>query len=276
MLFRSRSPQAVLSSLAKTWLPEKIGCEPSKIRVISIMPCTAKKIEARRPQLAKDGVPDTDLVLTVRELARLFKSRGIDLKEIDDGEFDTPFMSQGSGAGVIFGKSGGVAEAASRTLYHVLTGTEVNNVPFKPSNHPHVYKEAEMDEGGVKLKIAVVYGLANANKICDEVAAGTCDYNFIEVMTCPGGCVNGGGTIRFRGNYLNATSKRFEVLERADENSPVRQSHNNPMVKELYDEFLGEPNSHKAHQLLHTSYDDRSKTPAVPSIRHVWKKIQLG
>jgi len=95
-------------------------------------------------------------------------------------------------------------------------------------------------------------------------------------MTCPGGCVNGGGTIRFRGNYLNATSKRFEVLERADENSPVRQSHNNPMVKELYDEFLGEPNSHKAHQLLHTSYDDRSKTPAVPSIRHVWKKIQLG
>ena len=133
-----------------------------------------------------------------------------------------------------------------------------------------------MDEGGVKLKIAVVYGLANANKICDEVAAGTCDYNFIEVMTCPGGCVNGGGTIRFRGNYLNATSKRFEVLERADENSPVRQSHNNPMVKELYDEFLGEPNSHKAHQLLHTSYDDRARRPAVPSIRHVWKKIQLG
>ena len=168
--------------------------------MISIMPCTAKKIEAGRPQLAKDGVPDTDLVLTVRELARLFKSRGIDLKEIEDGEFDTPFMSRGSGAGVIFGKSGGVAEAASRTLYHVLTGKEVNNVPFKPSTHPNVYKEAEMEEGGVKLKIAVVYGLANANKICDEVAAGTCPYNFIEVMTCPGGCVNGGGTIRSRGN----------------------------------------------------------------------------
>lgn len=129
-LSTTRSPQAVLSSLAKTWLPEKIGAEPSKIRVISIMPCTAKKIEAGRPQLAKDGVPDTDLVLTVRELARLFKSRGIDLKEIEDGEFDTPFMSRGSGAGVIFGKSGGVAEAASRTLYHVLTGKEVNNVPL--------------------------------------------------------------------------------------------------------------------------------------------------
>ena len=108
------------------------------------------------------------------------------------------------------------------------------------------------------------------------MAAGACDYNIIEVMTCPGGCVNGGGTIRFRANYLNATSKRFEVLDRADENSPVRQSHNNPMVKELYDEFLGEPNSHNAHQLLHTSDDDRSKPPAVPSIRHVLKKIQLG
>lgn len=275
-LSTTRSPQGVMSSMAKTWLPEKLGVDPVKIRVISIMPCTAKKIEAARPQLAKDGVPDTDLVLTVRELARLLKSRGIDLKNIEDGEFDTPFMSKGSGAGVIFGKSGGVAEAAARTLYYVLNGKDADKIEFHPSTHPYVYKEAELNTGNKTLRVAVVYGLAHADKICQEVLNGTCSYDFIEVMTCPGGCVNGGGTIRTRGNYLNLTEQRFSVLEKADEASPVRQSHNNPMVKEAYEEYFGEPNSHKAHHLLHTTYDNRRKEEAVPSIREVWQKIKLG
>lgn len=275
-LSTTRSPQGVMSSMAKTWLPEKLGVEPSKIRVISIMPCTAKKIEAARPQLSKEGGPDTDLVLTVRELSRLFKSRGIDLKNIEDGEFDTPFMSEGSGAAVIFGKSGGVAEAAARTLYYVLNGKDVDTISFRPSEHPFVFKEAELDTGEKKLRIGVVYGLAHADKICQEILDGKCSYDFIEVMTCPGGCVNGGGTIRTRGNYLNLTEKRFSVLEKADENSKVRQSHNNPMVKEAYEEFFGEPNSHKAHRLLHTTYDNRKRVEEVPSIREVWKKIKLG
>ena len=272
----TRSPQAVMGSMVKTWFAEKIGKDSSKIRMISIMPCTAKKVEAARPQLAKDGVPDTDLVLTVRELARLFQSRGIDLKTIPDGEFDTPFMSQGTGAAVIFGKSGGVAEAAARTLYHVLTGGEVNSIPFHAAKNPYAFKEAELELGGKTLHIGVVYGLANAREVARQVLDGTSSYDFIEVMTCPGGCVNGGGTFRKRGKYLNFTEQRFEALEKADENCVYRQSHNNLMVQQAYREFFGEPNSHKAHKLLHTTYDNRKKEPAVPSIREVWHKIKLG
>lgn len=275
-LSTTRSPQAVMASLAKTFLPEKIGVDPARIRVISIMPCTAKKVEAARPQLSKAGVQDTDLVLTVRELARLFKGHGIDLKTLPDADFDTPFMSRGTGAGVIFGKSGGVAEAAARTVYYVLTGKEAERIPFTESADPRVFKEATIQLGDKSLKIAVVYGLANAEKIGQEVLGGKSPYDFIEVMTCPGGCINGGGTIRSRGNYLHAFKPRFKALEEADEKSPVRQSHNNPMVQSVYEEFLEKPNSHKAHKLLHTSYDNRKAKKKAPDIRQIWQKIQLA
>ena len=270
-----KSPQQMQGALIKTWYAETHNIDPKDIVSVSVMPCTAKKFEISRDDQDAAGVPDVDVVLTVRELARMIKRANIDLTMLPDEKFD-PTMDVSTGAAVIFGATGGVMEAALRTAADTLTGKSLDSIDYEEVRGTDGIKEAVYNVAGMDVKVAVASGLSNANEILKKVKNGEADYHFIEIMCCPGGCVNGGGTIRFRGNYLNATSKRFEVLERADENSPVRQSHNNPMVKELYDEFLGEPNSHKAHQLLHTSYDDRSKTPAVPSIRHVWKKIQLG
>ena len=270
-----KSPQQMQGALIKTWYAETHNIDPKDIVSVSVMPCTAKKFEISRDDENAAGVPDVDVVLTVRELARMIKRANIDLTMLPDEKFD-PTMDVSTGAAVIFGATGGVMEAALRTAADTLTGKSLDSIDYEEVRGTDGIKEAVYNVAGMDVKVAVASGLSNANEILKKVKNGEADYHFIEIMCCPGGCVNGGGTIRFRGNYLNATSKRFEVLERADENSPVRQSHNNPMVKELYDEFLGEPNSHKAHQLLHTSYDDRSKTPAVPSIRHVWKKIQLG
>ena len=277
-LSTTRSPQAILSSLAKNWLPEKINKNPSAIKVISIMPCTAKKTEASRTQLADGTLQDTDVVLTIREFSRLLKGRGISLPDLEETDFDSPYMTQGSGAAVIFGRSGGVAEAALRTLYKITNCRElVGGVRWHRSEHPNVQKEVEVELNGIgAVRVAVVYGLSNASVIAKEVDEGTCVYDFIEVMSCPGGCVNGGGTPRVQGNWFNRNTPRTRTLDCLDRSLEVRQSHNNPQVQALYEDFLGTPNSQRAHRLLHTHYQDRSTEPKTPDIREIWQKIKLA
>ena len=261
----TRSPQAVTGALCKSYLPEKLGVPASSIRTVSIMPCVAKKDEAARPELARDGVPDIDTVLTVRELARLFRLCGIDLADVQPEPFDDPFMSDSTGAAVIFGTTGGVMEAAVRTVYAVLNNRELPGVDVLPVRGEEGLREAVVDlgEGNGSIRVAVCHGLGNARRLAEEAVAGKSPYTFIEVMACPGGCVDGGGTCRMKGDYHPGARARQQGLYAIDREMPRRQSHLNPQVRKLYDDFLGEPNSHKAHELLHTHYSDRS--PAVQS-----------
>lgn len=261
----TRSPQAVLGALSKTYLAEKMDIDPARMRTISIMPCIAKKDEAARDQLAREGVPDVDVVLTVREFARLLRRMGVDLATIDPEPFDNPFMSASTGAAVIFGSTGGVMEAAVRTVYNVLTGNELDNLELSSMRGLDGVKEAELDLGpeAGKIKVAICHGLRNAQKLADEALAGNSPYAFIEVMACPGGCVDGGGTTRVKGKYHPHANTRQQGLYAIDRNMPRRQSHNNPQLKKMYEEFLGEPNSHKAHELLHTGYANRKDQPSA-------------
>ncbi|WP_276819597.1 [FeFe] hydrogenase, group A [Mailhella massiliensis] len=272
----TRSPQAVTGSLIKTYLAEKMGLSPRRIRAISIMPCTAKKDEAARPQLHVNGAPDTDVVLTVRELSRLFRRCGIDLAKMEPEEFDNPYMSDSTGAAVIFGTTGGVMEAAVRTVYAVLNHKELPGVDVVPVRGEEGMREAEVDlgEGNGVIRVAVVHGLANARKLAEQAVAGNSPYTFIEVMACPGGCVDGGGTCRVKKDYHPHARDRRQGLFSIDKNMPRRQSHNNPQIIRLYEDFLGEPNSHKAHDLLHTHYTDRSKVQ-TESISATKKKLTL-
>ncbi len=272
----TRSPQAVTGSLIKTYLAEKMGLSPRRIRAISIMPCTAKKDEAARPQLHVNGAPDTDVVLTVRELSRLFRRCGIDLAKMEPEEFDNPYMSDSTGAAVIFGTTGGVMEAAVRTVYAVLNHKELPGVDVVPVRGEEGMREAEVDlgEGNGVIRVAVVHGLANARKLAEQAVAGNSPYTFIEVMACPGGCVDGGGTCRVKKDYHPHARDRRQGLFTIDKNMPRRQSHNNPQIIRLYEDFLGEPNSHKAHELLHTHYTDRSKVQ-TESISATKKKLTL-
>lgn len=272
----TRSPQAVSSSLVKSYLAEKTGISPRKIRNISIMPCTAKKDEAARPQLYVGSHPDTDVVITVREFARLLRRSGIDLARLEPEPFDNPYMSDSTGAAVIFGTTGGVMEAAVRTVYAVLNHRELPGVNVTPVRGMEGLREADVDLGkehGV-IKVAVVHGLANARKLAEQAVAGTSPYTFIEVMACPGGCVAGGGACRIKKDYQPHAGERQRGLYAIDSHMPRRQSHNNPQVIKLYDEYLGEPNSHKAHDLLHTHYTDRSKVQ-TESISATKKKLTL-
>ena len=272
----TRSPQAVAGSLVKSYLAEKMGIPSRRIRTISLMPCTAKKDEAARPQLHVNGTPDTDVVLTVRELSRLFRRNGINLAEMEPEEFDNPYMSDSTGAAVIFGTTGGVMEAAVRTVYAVLNHKELPGVDVVPVRGEEGMREAEVNlgEGNGVIKVAVVHGLANAKKLAEQAVAGTSPYTFIEVMACPGGCVDGGGTCRVKKDYHPHAHERREGLFAIDHNMPRRQSHNNPQIIRLYEDFLGEPNSHKAHELLHTHYTDRSKVQ-TESIAATKKKLTL-
>ncbi len=275
-LSTTRSPQAVSGSLVKTYLAEKSGIAPKKIRTISIMPCTAKKDEAARPQLHVHGTPDTDVVLTVRELSRLFRRCGIDLASIEPEPFDNPYMSDSTGAAVIFGATGGVMEAAVRTVYAVLNNKELPGVDVMPVRGTEGLREADVDlgEGNGVIKVAVAHGLGNARKLAEQALAGESPYTFIEVMACPGGCIAGGGTCRIKQDYQPHAAERRKGLFTTDNKMPRRQSHNNPQIKKLYAEFLGEPNSHKAHELLHTHYTDRSKVQ-TESITATKKKLTL-
>ncbi|MBO5658469.1 MAG: iron hydrogenase small subunit [Duodenibacillus sp.] len=276
-LSTTRSPQAIFGALAKTWFAREHGIDPKKLRFISIMPCTAKKDEAQRDQLARDGMPDTDLVLTVREFGDLLRRNGVHLGHLPDGEFDSPFMTQNTGASVIFGVTGGVMEAAVRTVYAVLTGKELAPIEFQPVRGQDWVKEATVDLGDKgTIKLAVVHTLAHAEKLCQLVKQGKADYHFVEVMACPGGCINGGGTVRRKNRYMEFNEQRAAAIYAIDEKRPLRQSHKNPDVVRLYEEFLGEPCGHASHDLLHTHYKMRKRNPKPQSITDIWKKVQLG
>lgn len=256
-----KSPQQMSGAIIKTWYAEKMGIDPKDIVVVGIMPCTAKKFETKREDQAASGYPDVDYSLTTRELGRMIESAGIYFKHLPDEEFDNP-LGDSTGAAVIFGATGGVMEAALRTAVEKLSGEELKSLDFTEVRGTDGIKEASYIVNGMEVKVCVVSGLANANTIMEKVKNGTADYHFIEIMGCPGGCVNGGGqpiqhaVVR---NFVDLRARRAAALYEADKDMPLRKSHESEAVKRIYDEFLGEPGSHKAHEVLHTSYVARPK-----------------
>jgi len=225
------------------------------------MPCVAKKFEITRPDQGNDGIPDNDISISTRELAKMIKTAGIQFTELPDGEFD-PLMAVGSGAGTIFGATGGVMEAALRTVADVLTGEDLKQIDYNEVRGTEPIKEATYDVAGMQVKVAVTSGLKNAAKILDKIRAGEADYHFVEIMCCPGGCVNGGGQPIQPGHVRNFTdlkALRAKALYEDDLGLPQRKSHDNPEIKAIYADYLGEPGSHLAHELLHTSYVKRNK-----------------
>ena len=256
-----KSPQQMFGAVCKTYYAEKLGMDPKDMVVVSIMPCTAKKFEKGRGNQNAAGVPDIDYALTTRELAKLIKRAGIIFDELPDEQFDNP-LGIFSGAGLIFGATGGVMEAALRTLYEVVVGKEAPSLDFNEVRGTEGIKEAEYDLAGKKVRVCVASGLANARKIMEDVRAGKSQYDFIEIMSCPGGCVNGGGQpikSAFVRNNKDIKAERAKSIYAQDAAMKMRKSHENPAVQQLYKEFLGEPNSHKAHEILHTSYVPRQK-----------------
>ena len=261
-----KSPHEMFGAILKSFYAEKIGVDPKDMFVVSIMPCTAKKFEKDRDQLVTNGLKDVDAVLTTRELGRLIKRSGIKFTQLPDEEFDNDIVGDYTGAGVIFGVTGGVMEAALRTAHFVLTGKEHEAVKFEEVRGFDGIKEASFNLAGQTINVAVAHGMKNAKVLMDQIRAGESKYQFIEIMGCPGGCVNGGGQPYVRECFLpnedndimdTYIEKRAKALYSEDERQTLRHSHNNPQIKALYDEFLGEPNSHKAHELLHTSYAAR-------------------
>ncbi len=261
-----KSPHEMFGAIVKSYYAEKNGIDPSNIFVVSIMPCTAKKGEKEREQLVTNGLRDVDAVLTTRELGKLIKRSGINFTKLPDEEFDADLLGDYSGAGVIFGVTGGVMEAALRTAYFVLTGKEHELIKFEQVRGFDGIKEASLDINGMTVNIAVAHGMKNAKVLLDDIRAGKSKYHFIEIMGCPGGCIAGGGQPYVKPCFLpneddnildTYKEKRAAALYAEDERQKVRQSHNNAQIKELYDNYLGEPNSHKAHELLHTTYAAR-------------------
>ena len=256
-----KSPQQMQGALIKTWYAETHNIDPKDIVSVSVMPCTAKKFEISRDDENAAGVPDVDVVLTVRELARMIKRANIDLTMLPDEKFD-PTMDVSTGAAVIFGATGGVMEAALRTAADTLTGKSLDSIDYEEVRGTDGIKEAVYNVAGMDVKVAVASGLSNANEILKKVKNGEADYHFIEIMCCPGGCVNGGGmpiqpsSVR---NIVDIRKERAKVLYEEDKNLPLRKSHDNPVVKKCYAEYLGEPGSHKAHEILHTTYTPRPK-----------------
>lgn len=253
-----KSPQQMFGALAKTYYPEKEGLDAKDIFSVSIMPCTAKKYEAQREEMNSSGYQDVDVVLTTRELARMIKEAGIDFRALPEEKVDDP-MGIHTGAGTIFGTTGGVMEAAVRTAYEVVTGEALPDIELTAVRGLQGIKEAELDLAGTKVKVAVAHGLANARKLMELISEGKADYHFIEVMACPGGCIGGGGQ-PFPTN-LEIRKKRAEGLYNDDRGLELRKSHDNPAVQTLYKEFLEKPLGHKSHELLHTHYVKRSKYP---------------
>jgi NADH-quinone oxidoreductase subunit G len=251
-----KSPQQMFGALAKTYYAELAGIDPKDIIVVSIMPCTAKKFEAQRPEMTSSGFCDVDYVLTTRELARMIKEGGIDFLNLPDEDYDAP-MGEYTGAGTIFGATGGVMEAALRTVYAVVTGENLPSLDITPVRGLEGVKEATVKVGALgDVKVAVAHGLANARKIMDRIAEGKADYAFIEIMCCPGGCIAGGGEPIPTNNEIRTL--RSAALYRDDGKvQKLRQSHENPSVKKIYEKFLKEPLGHKSHKLLHTKYTKR-------------------
>jgi NADH-quinone oxidoreductase subunit G/NADP-reducing hydrogenase subunit HndD len=251
-----KSPQQMFGALAKSYYPQKAGIEAAKIVSVSIMPCTAKKNESARPEMNGSGYRDVDVVLTTRELARMIKQAGFDFDKLGNEEFDAP-LGLSTGAAVIFGTSGGVMEAALRTVYEIATSKELANVDFEAVRGLTGVKEAEIDLDGKKVKVAIANGLKNSRVILDKIRAGECEYQFVEIMCCPGGCIGGGG--QPWGTTKAVKEARMAGLYQADRRLTIRKSHENPAVKALYDEYLGKPLGHKSHELLHTHYHPRHK-----------------
>ncbi|MCI8648774.1 MAG: ferredoxin [Anaerotruncus sp.] len=256
-----KSPMQMFGATAKTWYAQKMGIDPKDLVVVAVMPCTAKKFEVQRDDQAAAGVPDVDIAITTRELARMIDKAGLRFADLPDEDFDDP-MGESTGAGVIFGATGGVMEAALRTAAEWVGGKPLEQVEFSEVRGTEGIKEAAYQVGDLTVKVAVVSGLANAKKVMEKVRAGTADYHFIEIMACPGGCVNGGGqplqpaSVR---NFTDLKALRAKVLYDADVGKPLRKSHENPSLLKIYEEFFGEFGSHKAHEVLHTSYVKRPR-----------------
>ncbi|CDN31718.1 Periplasmic [Fe] hydrogenase large subunit [Mucinivorans hirudinis] len=248
----ARSPQQMFGAIAKTYFADKIGVEREDMVVVSVMPCLAKKYECQRKEFSTNGNPDVDFSISTRELAHLIKEANINFGELDDEEFDNP-LGYSTGAGVIFGTTGGVIEAASRTAYELYTGKELVDVNFMELRGFGGIRTATVDFDGLKLNIGIASGLGNARLLLDKVRSGELELHAIEIMACPNGCVGGGGQPLHHGKE-ETIRRRAEALYRADAEKPLRKSHLNPYIIELYKEFLGAPLSHKAHQLLHTHY----------------------
>jgi NADH-quinone oxidoreductase subunit G/NADP-reducing hydrogenase subunit HndD len=249
-----KSPQQMMGAVIKRYFAKQEGIQPSRIYSVSVMPCTAKKFEAARPEMAEDGLPDIDAVLTTRELAKLIRMRGIDLAQLPPDTADTPFGER-STAGKLFGASGGVMEAAIRTAHFLVTGRELEKLEVEAVRGLEGAKEARVQFDGIELGVAVVNGLGNACRLLDEIRAGRSDLHFIEVMTCPGGCIGGGGQPMTANRA--AIRARMQALYHIDSHEAVRRSHHNESIKRLYAEFLGAPLGEKSHHLLHTTYAPR-------------------
>lgn len=256
-----KSPNQMQGAVTKTYFARQNDLDPRDIYVVSVMPCTAKKFEIARPEFGRDGYRDVDANLTTRELARMIRQAGLDFVHLPEEEFDD-MLGESSGAGVIFGVTGGVMEAALRTVVDVLTGEDMPRLEYADVRGLEGIKEATVNVNGTDINVAIVHGTANAAKLLNAIRAGEKTYHFIEVMGCPGGCVTGGGQpivdARTR-YYVDPRAARAAATYSEDESMAIRKSHKNPAVQKLYAEFLGEPNSHIAHELLHTTYVDRSK-----------------
>ncbi len=258
-----KSPAQMFGAITKSYYAQKHGVDPSKIFVLSFMPCTSKKSEAAREELKVEGLRDVDAVITTRELAKMIKQARLDFVSLPDEDFDRDYMGDYTGAGVIFGATGGVMEAALRTVADILTGEDLKDIEYGSVRGIEGIKEATIEIAGMEISVALAHSTAEASKLLDKVRSGEKSYHFIEIMGCSGGCVCGGGQPQVPSQILNSgidvRVERAKALYEEDTVKAIRKSHQNPMIKALYKDFLGEPNSHKAHQLLHTHYVAREK-----------------
>lgn len=256
-----KSPHQMFGAILKSYYAEKNHIDPDKIFVVSVMPCIAKKYERQREEMKVDGRYDVDSVITTRELARMIKQANIEFTKLEDNVFDNP-MGEATGAAAIFGTTGGVMEAALRTAYELVTGEELKQIDFEEVRGAKGIKKATIKIGDKEIKVAVAHGLGNARKVSEEIKNGTADYDFLEVMACPGGCIMGGGqpikSSKVR-SEVDIREKRAASMYSIDEKSTIRKSHENPVLKQIYKEYIGEPGEHKAHELLHTEYGQKEK-----------------
>ena len=256
-----KSPHEMFGAIVKSYYAEKEGIDPNKIYVVSVMPCIAKKFERQRKELQNDGMYNVDNVITTRELARMIKQANIEFAKLEDTNFDSP-MGEATGAAAIFGTTGGVMEAALRTAQDALTGKDLEKIDFEQVRGGDGIKKATINIAGKEIKIAAVSGLKNAQEILEEIKSGKSEYQFIEIMACPGGCVMGGGQPIKSSNERSEKDirkLRADSLYTIDEKSTIRKSHENPIVRKIYKDYLEKPGSHKAHELLHTKYEKREK-----------------
>ena len=259
----AKSPQQMFGAIAKSYFAEKINCKREDMVSVSVMPCLAKKYECGRDEFKVNGNPDVDYSISTRELASMIKQANIDLSQLPETEFDSP-LGESTGAGVIFGTTGGVIEAAVRTAYEVITKKPLPKIDFEELRGLEGIRSATIDVDGLKLNIGIAHGLKNARKLLEDIKAGKSNFHAIEVMACPGGCIDGAGQPLHHGNS-DVIKARWEAIYRADKEMPIRKSHENPSIQAIYKEYLGEPCGHKSHELLHTHYFDRQTVVEVGS-----------